>query len=159
MTHRVFTGDGCTSRTSIPWCLTSTANPAAKDERKALVAAYRVVKGEQIAAAADEVNTIPPRFLDSICMHNGSFSEQSSPTIEALVQLGEFETVLTLEEATSGEEEVPDCVAGGRRSDTDDEYAGCVGAGGYRLHAEEFRGVYRGGEDRIQYTDDTMTTC
>ena len=51
----------------MPWCLTSTARPAAKDDKNAFVAAYNVVKGEHIVAAADDVNTMPPLSFESIC--------------------------------------------------------------------------------------------
>ena len=55
------------TRTSMPWCRTSTAKPAAKADKKALVPEYNVVNGEHMAAAAEEVNTIPPRFLLATC--------------------------------------------------------------------------------------------
>ena len=59
----------------MPWCLTSTARPAAKEDKNALVEAYKVVKGEQIVAAADEVKTIPPLLLDAICHEYSSSAD------------------------------------------------------------------------------------
>lgn len=54
------------TRTSMPRCRTSTASPAAKAERKDFVPAYRAVKGEQMAAAAEDVKTIAPRLSAAI---------------------------------------------------------------------------------------------
>ena len=72
--HLVLTGEGWITSTSIPWCRTSTARPAANADRNALVPEYSAVNGEQIAAAAEDVNTMPPRFFSSICRSSCSQS-------------------------------------------------------------------------------------
>ena len=65
--HLLDTGEGCAAQTSIPKCLTSGANPAAKAERNALVALYVAPNGDGMQAAADEVNTMQPLSCLSIC--------------------------------------------------------------------------------------------
>ena len=66
-THLLATGEGCATKTSMPWCLTSGAKLAPKADMKHLVAAYTAPKGEGIQAAADEVKTIQPFSFLSIC--------------------------------------------------------------------------------------------
>jgi hypothetical protein len=51
----------------MPWCLTSTAKLAPKEDMKLLVAAYSAVKGEAIAAAALDVKTMQPLCFLATC--------------------------------------------------------------------------------------------
>ena len=62
----------------MPWCLTSTARLAPKEETKLFVAAYSAVKGEAMAAAALEVNTMQPRSFFCTCQHVLVVSQQPS---------------------------------------------------------------------------------
>lgn len=58
--HREATGDGWKTSTSMPCGFTSAARLAPNTLRKDLVAAYCTLKGEGMAAAADEVYTMQP---------------------------------------------------------------------------------------------------
>ena len=61
------TGEGWKTRTSMPRCLVSMAKLAPKEDRKLLVAAYRTLKGEGMAAAADDVYTKQPLSFLAVC--------------------------------------------------------------------------------------------
>ena len=63
----------------MPRCLTSTARLAPKEEMKLFVAAYSAVKGEAMAAAALEVNTMQPRSFFCTCRHVPVARQQPSP--------------------------------------------------------------------------------
>ena len=65
--HLVATGDGWKTRTSMPRCRTSTARLAPNALKKDFVAAYSAVKGDAIAAAALDVNTMQPRCPLATC--------------------------------------------------------------------------------------------
>jgi len=65
--HLVATGDGWKTSTSMPRWRTSTARLAPNVLRKLLVAAYSAVKGDAMAAAALDVNTMQPRWRLATC--------------------------------------------------------------------------------------------
>lgn len=61
------TGEGWKTRTSMPRCLVSMARLAPKEDRKLLVAAYSTLKGEGMAAAAEDVYTKQPLCFFAVC--------------------------------------------------------------------------------------------
>lgn len=70
----------------MPWCRTSTAKLAPKDEMKLFVAAYSAVNGEAMAAAALDVNTMQPRSFFCTCQQvrksAALLSDQLSPAAD-----------------------------------------------------------------------------
>ena len=87
--HLERTGEGCTTSTSMPWCLTSAARLAPKADKKLLVAAYRTVKGEGMAAAAEDVKTkqpLRPFCTCEQCTQSGAAVKRASQVASQMAQ-------------------------------------------------------------------------
>ncbi len=79
----VLTGEGWNTRTSMPWCLTSTARLAPKEDMKLFVAAYSAVNGEAIDAAALDVNTMHP--LSFLATYGDQMQNGKSAVVSTII--------------------------------------------------------------------------